>query len=72
MEQIEILYLTTLKWSTIALYCFVFIFSSVTNKHIIRSEPTNEELDDPDHHWQSLVPLSSESHGGEDVGKSNM
>ena len=28
-----------------------------------------EELEDPNHMWQSLVPTSSETHGGEDVGK---
>ena len=36
-----------------------------------RTEPTQKELDDPDHRWQSLVPTSSERHGGEDVGMYN-
>jgi len=33
-----------------------------------RKEPKQTELDDADHRWQSLVPTSSERHGGEDVG----
>ena len=34
-----------------------------------RSEPLKDELKDPNHQWQSLVPLYSETHGAEDVGK---
>ncbi|XP_066925295.1 alkaline phosphatase-like [Clytia hemisphaerica] len=34
-----------------------------------RHEPTDEQLLDANNYrWQSLVPLSSETHGGEDVG----
>ena len=34
-----------------------------------RKEPTIEELNNPDFNWQSLVPVPSETHGAEDVGK---
>lgn len=33
--------------------------------------PTKEQLKDKDFKWPSLVPLNSETHGAEDVGRGN-
>ena len=35
----------------------------------VRKEPSPDDLRNPDYKWLSMIPIKSETHGGEDVGK---